>query len=854
MTSAVRAEDLIIGITPFREPDARLAAAVSRAGGLGVLDLGAGDRRARDSLERLRRWAPAPFGVRVAAHCRIDPEDLTGAGTTAEEASPSHLHTVVLGSDSPWPIGEVPPEYRVLAEVTDLDQALDAVRAGAHGLIARGSEGGGRVGELSTFVLLQRLLADAGVDLPVWACGGIGPRTAAAAWPAARPASSWTPSSPCWPSPGCRRRRPRRCAPWTAPRPCWWPVTGYCAVAARTPPMTSDDPCGWPVCSAPRTAHPAAAGRPGRLPRRPLRRAARRHRARRCARCAPPSDAVRDDGPPARCAPAPREPGAGHPAARRPGPDDPGQRPGRASPRRSPTAAGCRSSRWPCDRPSSARRTLLDRDRRRCSATGPGASACSASPPRSCATSSSRSSTRCGPPARSSPAAGPPRPRPWSEPGITTYLHVPSPGLLGSSYAPAPAGSCSRAPSAAATSGPRASFPLWEAQLARARRVPGQPIRPPARSCRCSSPAASTTPGRRRWSPRWPRRWPRAGRPARRADGHRLPVHRGGGGARRGPAAVPAAGARPPSAPCCSRPRPATPPAALHSPFADDFHRTARPSCDGAGRAEPARCGRSWSGSTSAGCGSPARACARAGDVARAPVDEERQAAEGMYMIGQVAVLRDRDHHRRRAARPVTDGAADFHADRLDALRAPARAAGRRRRPAPAPLDIAIVGMACMFPGAPDLASLLGERPRRRRRRHRGPGRALGRRPLLRARGRTGQTGRITASKWGGFLDPRALRPAAATASRRPRSAASSRCSCSPSRSPAGRWPTPATPTGAEFDRARTSVVFGAEAGSDLCHAADPARHAARRTSARCPTSCDGAAARGSPRTPSPAC
>ncbi|MCZ0990452.1 hypothetical protein O1M54_41565 [Streptomyces diastatochromogenes] len=37
------------------------------------------------------------------------------------------------------------------------------------------------MGGLSTFVLLQLLLSEGGLEVPVWACGGIGPRTAAAA-------------------------------------------------------------------------------------------------------------------------------------------------------------------------------------------------------------------------------------------------------------------------------------------------------------------------------------------------------------------------------------------------------------------------------------------------------------------------------------------------------------------------------------------------------------------------------------------------------------------------------------------------------------------------------------------------
>ncbi|MFE6133603.1 beta-ketoacyl synthase N-terminal-like domain-containing protein, partial [Streptomyces sp. NPDC056437] len=70
---------------------------------------------------------------------------------------------------------------RVWAEVISPAEAADAVVAGADGIVARGHEGGGRVGELTTFVLLQRLLAEPRLTVPVHAAGGIGLHTAAAA-------------------------------------------------------------------------------------------------------------------------------------------------------------------------------------------------------------------------------------------------------------------------------------------------------------------------------------------------------------------------------------------------------------------------------------------------------------------------------------------------------------------------------------------------------------------------------------------------------------------------------------------------------------------------------------------------
>ncbi|MEE8170166.1 MAG: beta-ketoacyl synthase N-terminal-like domain-containing protein, partial [Phycisphaerae bacterium] len=66
----------------------------------------------------------------------------------------------------------------LLVEVTSLDDALIAERKGAGGLILKGSEAGGLIGEETTFILLQRVMPR--VSIAVWARGGIGPCTAAA--------------------------------------------------------------------------------------------------------------------------------------------------------------------------------------------------------------------------------------------------------------------------------------------------------------------------------------------------------------------------------------------------------------------------------------------------------------------------------------------------------------------------------------------------------------------------------------------------------------------------------------------------------------------------------------------------
>jgi acyl transferase domain-containing protein/NAD(P)H-dependent flavin oxidoreductase YrpB (nitropropane dioxygenase family)/NADP-dependent 3-hydroxy acid dehydrogenase YdfG/acyl carrier protein len=65
-----------------------------------------------------------------------------------------------------------------MVEVTSLTEALRAAECGADALVAKGSESGGRVGEETAFILLQHILPR--VSIPVVARGGIGLHSAAA--------------------------------------------------------------------------------------------------------------------------------------------------------------------------------------------------------------------------------------------------------------------------------------------------------------------------------------------------------------------------------------------------------------------------------------------------------------------------------------------------------------------------------------------------------------------------------------------------------------------------------------------------------------------------------------------------
>ncbi|WP_371640167.1 SDR family NAD(P)-dependent oxidoreductase [Streptomyces virginiae] len=170
--------DLVVAVSPFEEPHPAVVTAAERAGALGLLDLGRDADAARRGVAELgRRLAGgARYGVRVPAGCPLGPGELPAAVDTVLLADPAS-HTP--GQVAAWVAAAGRP--RVWAEVTGAAEARTAVAAGAHALVAKGHEGGGRVGAATTFVLLQQLLDDPAVRVPVRACGGIGPHTAAAA-------------------------------------------------------------------------------------------------------------------------------------------------------------------------------------------------------------------------------------------------------------------------------------------------------------------------------------------------------------------------------------------------------------------------------------------------------------------------------------------------------------------------------------------------------------------------------------------------------------------------------------------------------------------------------------------------
>lgn len=147
--------------------DARLAAAVSEAGGLGIIS---GMRESAEALREQIRLARSltdkPFGVNVML---MHPLADAVAAVVAEE----RVAVVTTGAGSPAKYMPMWTEagITVIPVVASVAMATLAERAGAAAVIAEGQESGGHIGELTTMALVPQVAS--AVSIPVIAAGGI---------------------------------------------------------------------------------------------------------------------------------------------------------------------------------------------------------------------------------------------------------------------------------------------------------------------------------------------------------------------------------------------------------------------------------------------------------------------------------------------------------------------------------------------------------------------------------------------------------------------------------------------------------------------------------------------------------
>ncbi len=146
---------------------AELAAAVSNAGGLGII--GAGNAPAdyvRNEIKKARKLTDKPFGVNIML---LSPfvEDVINA--VYEE----RVSVITTGAGNPGKYIAMFKEIgtKVIPVIPSVALARKMEKEGVDAVIAEGTESGGHVGELTTIVLVPQVV-DA-VSIPVIAAGGI---------------------------------------------------------------------------------------------------------------------------------------------------------------------------------------------------------------------------------------------------------------------------------------------------------------------------------------------------------------------------------------------------------------------------------------------------------------------------------------------------------------------------------------------------------------------------------------------------------------------------------------------------------------------------------------------------------
>ena len=148
--------------------ECRLAAAVSEAGGFGIIGAGAAPAQfVREQIRQCRAMTDKPFGVNIML---MNPEADAIARVVAQEG----VKAVTTGAGNPgrymadWKAAGV----KVVPVVASVAMARMMERAGADAVVAEGTEAGGHIGSTTTMALVPQV-ADA-VEIPVIAAGGIG--------------------------------------------------------------------------------------------------------------------------------------------------------------------------------------------------------------------------------------------------------------------------------------------------------------------------------------------------------------------------------------------------------------------------------------------------------------------------------------------------------------------------------------------------------------------------------------------------------------------------------------------------------------------------------------------------------
>lgn len=147
----------------------QLCAAVSNAGGIGILETSSGEfDKMREEVRKMRELTDKPFGMNLALA-------FVPKGEALDFVIEQQLDFVTTSSGSPKLCTETLQQagVKVFHVVPTLEMALKALDAGVDGLVVEGGEGGGfkNPDPVSTMVLLP--LIRSRTDVPIIAAGGI---------------------------------------------------------------------------------------------------------------------------------------------------------------------------------------------------------------------------------------------------------------------------------------------------------------------------------------------------------------------------------------------------------------------------------------------------------------------------------------------------------------------------------------------------------------------------------------------------------------------------------------------------------------------------------------------------------
>ncbi|MBE5059255.1 Nitronate monooxygenase [Megamonas hypermegale] len=149
--------------------DAKLAAAVSNAGGAGIISCGGRTTEyVREEIRKAKQLTDKPFGVNVML---MAPNKDEIVDVICEE-KPAF---VTLGAGNPVPYFAKLKEagIKVIPVVPNVKLAKRVAAAGADAMVAEGMEAGGHIGVLTTMALMTQVIPEI-KDIPVVMAGGFG--------------------------------------------------------------------------------------------------------------------------------------------------------------------------------------------------------------------------------------------------------------------------------------------------------------------------------------------------------------------------------------------------------------------------------------------------------------------------------------------------------------------------------------------------------------------------------------------------------------------------------------------------------------------------------------------------------